>query len=35
MVSGKNVDSKFAERIGISVVGFFDEYLKGENYDWT
>ena len=35
MVSGKNVDSKFAERIGISVVGFFDEYLKGENYNWT
>ena len=35
MVSGKNVDSKFAERIGISVVGFFDEYLKGKNYDWT
>ena len=35
IASGKNVDSKFAERIGISVVGFFDEYLKGENYNWT
>ena len=33
--SKKDVDDKFAERIGLSVVGFFDEYLKDINYNWT
>ena len=35
LTSGKDVDDKFAERIGLSVVGFFDEYLKDINYNWT
>ena len=35
IASGKNVDDKFAERVGILVVGFFDEYLKGNQYNWT
>ena len=31
----KNVDKEFAKRISYSIVGFFDEYLKGANYNWT
>lgn len=35
ITSGKNVDKEFAKRISYSIVGFFDEYLKGTNYNWT
>ena len=35
ITSGKNVDKEFAKRISYSIVGFFDEYLKGANYNWT
>ena len=35
ITSGKNVDKQFASRLSFLIVGFFDEYLKDINYNWT
>ena len=35
IVSGDSVDKEFATRISESIVGFFDEYLKDNPYNWT
>ena len=35
ITSGKNVDKEFSKRLSYSIVGFFDNYLKGYSYDWT
>ena len=33
--SGKNVDDQFTVRLSNSIVGFFNEYLKDINENWT
>ncbi len=35
VASGKNVDKHFTERLSNLIVGFFNEYLKNQSYDWT
>jgi hypothetical protein len=35
IVSGKNVDKEFTNRISNSILGFFDNYLKNNTYNWT
>ena len=35
IASGKNVDENFAIRLSNLIVGFFDEYLKDNSYNWT
>ena len=35
IASGKNVDKYFATKLSYMIVGFFDEYLKNQPYDWT
>ncbi len=33
--SGKSVDKHFSTRLSDMIVGFFDEYLKNNSYNWT
>ena len=35
MMSGKNVDKEFTKRISNSILGFFNDYLKDDSYNWT
>ena len=35
IASGKNVDRYFTIRLSNLISGFFDEYLKDKQYDWT
>ena len=35
MTSGKEVDKDFAIRLSYLIAGFFDEYLKGNAYNWS
>jgi dienelactone hydrolase len=35
IASGKNVDKEFTNRISNSILGFFNDYLKDDSYNWT